>query len=89
MNLFSFVLKQKKQKFKAVNHLSAGFSATRHHLNGPSGSQAVINIPAGVKCCQSVAENTLSPPIDSRPEIFIVFVIPLIDILKGMCLITL
>jgi len=36
-SLFSFVLIQKKQKIKAVNCLTAGFSSTRHHLNGPSG----------------------------------------------------
>ncbi len=35
MFFYSFVLIQKKQKIKAVNCLTAGFSSTRHHLNGP------------------------------------------------------
>jgi len=74
---------QKYQKIKAVNHLPAGFSATRHHLNGPSGLQAVIKARAGIKCCHSVAENTLQlrrgfveqvfPPIDSRPGFLHIF----------------
>jgi hypothetical protein len=67
MFLCSFVLKQKNQKFKAVNRLSAGFSSTRHHLYGPSRLLAVIKDRAGIKCCHSVAENTLFPPTDSRP----------------------
>jgi len=33
--LHTFVLIQKYQKIKAVNCLTAGFSSTRHHLNGP------------------------------------------------------
>jgi len=32
-SLLSFVLIQKKQKIKAVNCLTAGFSSMRHHLN--------------------------------------------------------
>jgi len=61
-------LKQKNQKFKAVNRLSAGFSATRHNFNGPSGLLTVIQVLAGIKLCQSVSENTLFPLIDSRPN---------------------
>jgi hypothetical protein len=57
--LHSFVLIQKNEKIKAMNRLSVGFSSTRHHLNGPSSSSTIIKETAGVKCCQSVAENTL------------------------------
>ena len=64
---FSFVLIQKKQKIKAVNCLTAGFSSTRHHLNGPSDTLAVIKDSAGAKCCHSVTENTLFPSTNSRP----------------------
>jgi len=41
--LHSFVLIQKNQKIKAMNRLSAGFSSTRHHLNGPSSSSTIIS----------------------------------------------
>jgi hypothetical protein len=65
----SFVLIQKKQKIKAVNCLTAGFSSTQHHMNGPFRLQVVINAygrssferASDNKCCHSVAENTLFP----------------------------
>ena len=68
---------QKKQKIKAVNCLTAGFSSTRHHLNGPFRLQVVINAygrssferASDNKCCHSVAENTLFPSTNSRPVI--------------------
>jgi hypothetical protein len=65
---------QKNQKIKAVNLLAAGFSATRHNLNGPSETIKVIKEPTGSKLCQRVSENTLFPPIDSRPgEVGLIF----------------